>query len=520
MLKARTRTRSAAVRSIKVVTFGSAALVEGALGSAAALAQAPAFYPTAPGSHDIAAGDFNRDGFPDLAVGSSTGAITILTNDGHGGFADARTLNTGGGDYMAIGDLDGDRDADIVSALGTAVRVMLNDGTGQFGGSLEYSASAMIHGVALGDVNHDGVPDLVLSEFAGNIWKYEIMLNDGHGAFLSVATGEYDTLDPQPADWSAVTGDFDGDGDVDAAMMQQAYGTGGNYHAVHVHLLINGGDGRQWTRDTQVFDQGDFADPPQHLVAGDFDGDGDLDLMYNDGGGYGGYNVMLRHLANDGHGEFSTSFLWSPTLDNYTRGVALSDYDGDGGIDSVAVVNIGSAQRQCAVYLLRRPGQYVLFRDTEHGRADALILPELNGDGLRDVVTVVSYPAAGVLVSLNAYVPPRPVLVQSPLQRGQATTFTVSGAQPGERVHLLYSLAGTDMSVGLSVLGGVSIDLTRPFLAFAAATADGSGEAQVVRIIPPQAPPGAILATQAVIRRGPGGADSVKTNFITAPIQP
>ncbi|MCC6907900.1 MAG: VCBS repeat-containing protein [Phycisphaerales bacterium] len=512
--------RIAAARSIRLVSLGSAAIVEGTLGPAVALAQAPEFYPTAPGSRDVAAGDFNRDGFSDLAVGSSTGAITILTNDGLGAFPDARTLNTGGGDYMEVADLDGDRDADIVSALGTAVRVMLNDGAGQFGGSLEYSASANIHGVAMGDVNNDGVPDIVLSQFAGETWKYEVMLNDGRGAFYSVATGDYVTLDPQPAEWSAVTGDFDGDGDVDAAMMQQGYGTGGNYHAVHVHLLINGGDGRQWTRDTQVFNQGDFVDPPQHLVAGDFDGDGDLDLMYNDGGGYGGYNVLLRHLANDGHGEFSTSFLWSPTLDNYTRGVALSDYDGDGGIDSVAVVNIGQAQRQCAVYLLRRPGQYVIFRDTEHGKANALILPELNGDGLRDVVTGVSYPAAGILVSLNAYVPPRPVLMQSPLQRGQATTFTVTGAQPGERVHLLYSLAGTDMSLGLSVLGGVSIDLTRPFFAFASATADGSGEAEVVRVIPPQAPAGAILATQAVIRRGPGGADSVKTNFITAPMEP
>jgi len=110
-------------------------------------------------------------------------------------------------------------------------------------------------------------------------------------------------------------------------------------------------------------------------------------------------------------------------------------------------------------------------------------------------------------------------LRQTSLIRGQTTQFIVSRAAPGEKAIFGQSFAGTGSGPCLRRLGGLCLDLLKPVSAFGKATADASGVATLSWTVPPSFPL-ADLSTQAVIRRGPGGADSVKTNFITAPVLP
>jgi hypothetical protein len=112
-----------------------------------------------------------------------------------------------------------------------------------------------------------------------------------------------------------------------------------------------------------------------------------------------------------------------------------------------------------------------------------------------------------------------PVLDQTDLVRGRPANFRVRGAAPGERVHYLYSLSGTGAGPCPGVLGGLCLDLLSPVVLMGDATANGIGTAVFSRTVPSGAPL-VSLHTQAVMKRGAGGANSVKTNTVSAPILP
>ena len=112
----------------------------------------------------------------------------------------------------------------------------------------------------------------------------------------------------------------------------------------------------------------------------------------------------------------------------------------------------------------------------------------------------------------------QPVLSQTPLVRGANATFTVTGALPGETVYYYYSFAGVGGATYCPPeFGGLCLDLLTPVVQAGTASADATGTARLTRRIPPSAPLRDV-STQAAIARGPGGADSVKSNTVTAPI--
>ncbi len=114
---------------------------------------------------------------------------------------------------------------------------------------------------------------------------------------------------------------------------------------------------------------------------------------------------------------------------------------------------------------------------------------------------------------------PGPSLTQTALQRGQLASFTVVNADPGESVYYLYSLSGIGFGPAAPQLGGLGLDLLLPITLFGQASADPTGTAVLALTVPPNAPLAAV-STQAVVRRGPGGALSLKTNTVTDTIQP
>jgi Fibronectin type III domain len=139
---------------------------------------------------------------------------------------------------------------------------------------------------------------------------------------------------------------------------------------------------------------------------------------------------------------------------------------------------------------------------------------------------VTAYDASGNESDLSAEVsvtvPPMlsqiPMLTQDPLTQGRPSQFRVTGAHPGEVVSFLSSTVGEGDGPCSPQLGGVCVDLLTPSV-FGEATADALGTATLTRTIPADAPIGRAIAIQAVIRRGPGGATSVKTNAVTAKVR-
>jgi hypothetical protein len=142
----------------------------------------------------IAGGDFNGDGYPDVAVCLPYDyKVAVLLGTPGGSFGPPTTYNTGQAFDVAVGLVNADGYQDIVTANGSSnnISVLLGNGNGTFGTSTNISDGNYNTGVALADINHDGKLDAVMAaELSSTV---VIMLGDGAGGFafsqaLSVVT--------------------------------------------------------------------------------------------------------------------------------------------------------------------------------------------------------------------------------------------------------------------------------------------------------------------------------------------
>jgi hypothetical protein len=138
--------------------------------------------------------DFNRDGILDLAAGGGINApadannLSILLGDGKGGFA-IPTYHTVGQapQSMSIGDFNGDGFSDIAIsnslpvAMNSTVSVLFGDGKGGFSQRMPLEIGAVGRGTGIADFNGDGALDLAIANNTSN--TVSILLGDGKGRF-------------------------------------------------------------------------------------------------------------------------------------------------------------------------------------------------------------------------------------------------------------------------------------------------------------------------------------------------
>ena len=96
------------------------------------------------------------------------------------------------------------------------------------------------------------------------------------------------------------------------------------------------------------------------------------------------------------------------------------------------------------------------------------------------------------------------------LYAGLPAQFALHGAQPGETVYFLYSLTGLERRCNAA--SGSCIDLLDPILLLGSAVADPAGTARITATVPPATPSQTDVYTQAVVLRGPGRPDVVRSN--------
>ena len=166
------------------------------LGTGAGGLGAPTHFATGAEGTAVLIGDLNGDGNPDLATPTSNHGIPkvfVLLGDGSGGFGTPTGFATGPHPSgIAAGDLNEDGQPDLAVSHESGVSVLDGNGAGGFQQAASLLDSDGYSSVAVGDVDDDGKPDLVTASRSGNLVAVRLNTTT-HRDVLFVAEGGSDS---------------------------------------------------------------------------------------------------------------------------------------------------------------------------------------------------------------------------------------------------------------------------------------------------------------------------------------
>ena len=370
----------------KLLALAGSLVLGSSVSAAAPTGSAPSFdlarsYATGHAPESVAIGDMNGDGKLDLATANAFDmTVSVLLNRGDGRLQVKLDYQTGDWPLsVAIGDLNSDGKLDLATANFNAntVSVLLNIGEAGFQPRRDYATGdipdSAPRSVALGDLNGDGMPDLVTAN--GGADTVAVLLNRGDGSFR--AKVDYRTgRDPA----SVAISDLNGDGKLDLAT---ANGSTTNT----VSVLLNRGDGSFPVR--RDYRTGLLPKSYSTSVGiGDLNGDGKPDLVTANGGA-----DTVAVLLNRGDGSFRAKVDYRTGRDPAL--VAIGDLNGDRRPDLV------TANRSVSVLANNGDGSFQAKRDYATGRAFRVAIGDLNDDGKADLATANGGGANSVSVLIN-----------------------------------------------------------------------------------------------------------------------
>jgi hypothetical protein len=284
----------------------------------------------------MAIGDLNDDGFLDIVISSGPPGfaepqqVSVLLNNGSGRFPAAELDISGGSGGVTAGDFNRDGNLDLASADGS---VYLGNGAG----TLKFLASAFLGGVqvANGDFSNNGNLDL-----AAAVECVSAGCSGGGGLAISVGNGDgtFQPVTMLPSGGffaeSLVIADFNNDGNLDIAILNNCVDINCSNPGGSVTIFLGNGGGTFGSGNTIALNQASFGGNPLALVAGDFNNDGNIDLVAV-GSGSGG--VLGAGVANvllgNGNGTFQSPIVFQTPGDIGISAATVADFNQDGILD-------------------------------------------------------------------------------------------------------------------------------------------------------------------------------------------
>jgi enediyne biosynthesis protein E4 len=273
--------------------------------------------------------DYDNDAFIDLFV-SKTGADALYHNNTNGTFSkvqNAATMESAPGFASPWADFNRDGLVDLFVANETAPNVLLqNTGNGGFLKITNWIPSGTVSSqwASWADYDNDGLPDLIVANYRG--FKNLLYHNEGGGRFTSIANSPVLSI---PGESSvSVWADYDNDGWLDLFM--------GSARTTSNALFHNNRDGT-FTLVTNSVITTDIAG--SHGGAwGDYDNDGHIDLLVSGG------SIPCRLYHNNGDGTFARISTGSlPNEGAQQRSCAWVDYNRDGFLDAWVARTVGNS---------------------------------------------------------------------------------------------------------------------------------------------------------------------------------
>jgi hypothetical protein len=307
------------------ITVGRIAIL---LGNGAGTFSAPTFFTSGDKRPNaLTTGDFNGDGFVDLAVtnegfsGESGDTVSILLGNAFGGFSTPTAFFVGENPRaVVVGDFNGDHVLDL--AVGKAyassrgVSILLGDGTGSFSDSTDFEPENA-SSVSTGDFNGDQIVDLAVAH--NGVHTATTLTGDGTGRFSRLSEISISSIGVMD------TADLNGDSILDVAATRTT-----NPVAI---FLGRGGGAFRYLADFDTRLPSSALGSPVSIKIADFNGDLFLDLAV------GRLDGTIGVLFGDGTGSFSKPFSFS--VGGTPDGMAVGDFNGDGFTDIVAATGSG-----------------------------------------------------------------------------------------------------------------------------------------------------------------------------------
>jgi FG-GAP-like repeat len=348
-------------------------------------------------------------------------------------------LAADGPENLAMGDLNGDGIADLVVPNGNSqdISVLLGNRDGSFQPlRLIDAGGAWPSDVVIADLNGDGKNDVAVTTASG----VSILLGDGKGNLGAPAVITAGTVPTR-----LIAADFNGDHKLDLAVT--------NLGSNDVSILMGEGDGT-FTTETVAVGMG-----PAGIAVGDFNRDGKADLAVANSAVHAGKNKgsngnTLAILLGNGKGGFKpATFI---PVEKTPLVVIVSDFNKDSKQDLAVTSN---AKGEVSELLGNGDGTFRTPRPFHVGpHADGLVAADFNGDGNEDLVATDGNLLNVALLVGDGAGSFQPA-VQIPSGRAPAAVFAGDFNHDGKADYMTANLDPNTVSVVLGKGDGTFFDI-------------------------------------------------------------